>query len=150
MQRIQTLYLLAITALMAIFLSSTLATFGNSDGLFSLSVFGVKAHDGTIVFSTLYLIIMTLLAAVLPFVNIFLFKKRMLQIRLCFVEIILLFGTLLIAGLYFYLSHRSLAPSAPSIRIVVALPLVSIFFAYKAFKATLKDELLIKSLDRIR
>ncbi|MFI3332982.1 MAG: DUF4293 domain-containing protein [Rikenellaceae bacterium] len=152
-QRIQTIYLLAAISLMATFILSPLATFITTDNIYALSVMGLKDADGTMVYSMPYLIIISALTAILPLINIFLFKKRMLQIRLCVVQIVLLLGTLVIGGVYYYLSNRYFGGEGTveaSIRIVCALPLAAVFFDYLALKAILKDELLIKSLDRIR
>ncbi len=155
MQRIQTLYLLTATILMVIFACSTLSTFTTPEGIFDLTVWGINSIEGVKIYDTLYLIIITSLSTLLPLANIFLFKKRMLQIRLCIVEIILLVGTLLIGGLYHYLANRFFGSVttegvSSTIRIVGILPLVAIYFSYLAFGSTLKDELLIKSLNRIR
>ncbi|MFI3316558.1 MAG: DUF4293 domain-containing protein [Rikenellaceae bacterium] len=153
MQRIQTLYLLAVTALLAIFCTNTLAVFSATDGIYSLSVFGVTSADGAAVTNAPHLLVLALLALVLPFVNIFLFRKRMLQLRLCVVEIVLTIGLLIVAGIYYFLSCRLFgvgSSGAVSVRIVCILPLVAIFFDFLALKAIFKDEMLIKSLDRIR
>ncbi len=150
-QRVQTIYLLAATSLMFTFLFGTLATFSSADQIYTMSVFNIKTVDGATILGMPYLVVITALTTLLPLVNIFLFKKRMLQIRLCVVEIILALGTLIIAGVYYYLANRIFGVDADSsLRIISALPLVAIFFDYLALKAIFKDELLIKSLDRIR
>ncbi|MFR9504116.1 MAG: DUF4293 domain-containing protein [Rikenellaceae bacterium] len=155
LQRVQTLYLLGATALMAIFFLNPMAIFSNSDGIFTLSAVGVKDSEGTLVYSAIYSIIMLSLATLLPFVNLFLFKRRMLQVRLCVVQMVLTLGALIVSGVYFYLGNRFFGAdtsdiSISSIRIVCILPLFAIFLDYMALKAILRDELLIKSIDRIR
>ncbi len=152
-QRIQTIYLLAATSLMMTFLFSPLATFASSEEIYTMSTFNIKGVDGATILSLPYLMIISVLAAILPLVNIFLFKKRMLQIRLCVVQIILAVGALLIAGVHYYLTGRTFGAEVElvsSIRIVCALPIVALLFDFLALKAIFKDELLIKSLDRIR
>ncbi len=151
LQRIQTIYLLAVTSLMSLFLFGTLATFSNATNIYTMTAFSIKAVDGTVALSFPYLIALTGLSALLPFVNIFLFKNRMLQIRLCVVEMILALGTLIVAGVHIYLANRTFGADGDfSIRIVCALPLFALLFNYLALKAIFKDEMLIKSLDRIR
>ncbi len=154
-QRIQTIYLLAATSLLATFILTTLATFSTANDIYTLSVLGIKNAEGVMVFPMPYLIFIAALAALLPLVNIFLFKRRMLQVRLCVVQIVLTLGVLVVAGVYYYLSNRYFGSETEgvvnaSIRIVCALPIVAIIFDYLALKAIFKDELLIKSLDRIR
>ncbi len=150
-QRVQTIYLLAATSLMFTFLFGTIASFASVDQIYTMSIFNIKAVDGSTILSMPYLVIITALSALLPLVNVFLFKKRMVQIRLCVVEIIFILGALIIAGVYYYLANRTFGVDAESsIRIVCALPLVAILFDYLALKAIFRDELLIKSLNRIR
>ncbi len=149
-QRVQTLYLLAAVALMTIFFFSPLATFLSAEGLYSLSAMGVNSAAGELVSDTRYLAIMVALAALLPFVTIFLFKKRMLQLRLSVVSVVLTLGALIVGGVYFYLAKRYFGEAESAIRIVCLLPVVAIIFDLMALKAIFKDEMLIKSLDRIR
>ncbi|MBQ6572383.1 MAG: DUF4293 domain-containing protein, partial [Alistipes sp.] len=93
------------------------------------------------------------LATIIPLVNIFLFKNRQLQIRLCAVELVLLIGSIIFAGLYYYLSNRMFAElefHTQGFRIAMIFPLVSIILDYLAMRAIFHDEMLVKSLDRIR
>jgi hypothetical protein len=95
------------------------------------------------------------LAAIVPLVTIFSYKKRLLQIRLCAVEIVLLLGSLIFMGIYYYLSNRisselGLQVHITSIRIAVIFPIVSLILTYMASRAIFKDEMLVRSLDRIR
>ena len=81
-QRIQTLYLLIIAALMAVTLFSGLAWFAGDAGEFGLYAFGLKTAEGELVQSTVYMGVLLALACALPLVTIFLFRRRLLQIRL--------------------------------------------------------------------
>lgn len=153
MQRIQTLYLLAATALMVVFTLSPFASFSGDGNIYTMSAMGLESFDGELMYRLPHLIIVAILAALLPFANIFLFKKRMLQVRLCVVQIVLALGVLAIVGVYYYLGNRTFGGAAggdSSLRIVCALPIVSMVFDFLALKAIFKDEMLIKSLDRIR
>ncbi|MFI3285430.1 MAG: DUF4293 domain-containing protein [Rikenellaceae bacterium] len=151
-QRIQTIYLLIATLIMASLFFVPLATFTTSGDIYDLSVMGIRSADGSMVYATQYLIIIAAITTLLPLINIFLFKKRMLQIRLCVVQIVLALGTLAVAGVYYYLSNRFFSEELTnySIRIACANPLIAILFDYLALKGIFKDEMLIKSLDRIR
>ena len=91
-QRIQTLYLLIIAALMAVTLFSGLAWFAGDAGEFGLYAFGLKTAEGELVQSTVYMGVLLALACALPLVTVFLFRRRLLQIRLCVVEMVLLLG----------------------------------------------------------
>ena len=64
-QRIQTLYLLIIAALMAVTLFSGLAWFAGDAGEFGLYAFGLKTAGGEVVQSTVYMGVLLALACAL-------------------------------------------------------------------------------------
>ncbi len=86
-------------------------------------------------------------------IGIFLFKKRALQMRVVNLSMLLLIGYY-IAGLAFIMlfNHDNGLPLLSSFRptVWVAMPFVALVLSYLAFRGILKDQLLIKSLDRLR
>ena len=76
-QRIQTLYMLIVTALMAVTLFAPLAWFAGEAGEFGLYAFSLKTAAGEAVQPTVYMGVVLALACVLPFITIFLFKRRL-------------------------------------------------------------------------
>lgn len=152
-QRIQSLYLLLVVILMSLTLCLPIATFVVDGATFELTAFALRCGD--LSESTVWMGILLALATVLPLVTIFLFKKRTLQVRLCAVELVLLLGSLLMVGLYYWLTsslfddttlvveHRQFGWAAP-------MPIVSLVLTYLASRAIFKDEVLVRSLDRIR
>lgn len=152
-QRIQTIHLLIAAALVAVAACCPLAFFGSESGQFDLYAFGLRAADGTTVQSTIYLGILTIAALALPLLTIALYKRRMLQIRLCAVEMVLLLGCTAMTGIYYFLSYRFFSDfgfMAQSIRIPIVLTPAAIIPTFLAARNILKDELLVRSLDRIR
>ena len=150
-QRIQTLYLFASAALMITALLTPLAYFAAGADEYTLRAFSLSGSGMSQ--STIYMGIVMALAAAVPLVNIFLFKRRMLQIRLCAVELVLLLGSVAFIGIYYYLSTRMVSQAefhTQGFRISAVFPLVSLVLDYLAMRAIFKDELLVKSLDRIR
>lgn len=152
-QRIQTLYLLVITALLAVTLFARLAWFGGEGSEFGLYAFALKDAEGAVLHSTVYLGILLSLAAVVPLVTIFLYRRRMLQIRLCVVEMVLLVGSAVMEGIYYYLGCRVVSDlpfHTQGVGVAIALPVVSLLFAWLAARAIFRDELLVRGADRIR
>lgn len=150
-QRIQTLYLLLATAMMAVAMFSPLAVFNVGNEEFTLSAFSLAgaAESQT----TLWLGILLSAATVLPPVIVFLFKRRQLQIRLCAVELVLLIGSLVFIGIYYWLSNRmfnDLDTTHERLAIGSLMPLLSIIAVWLAMRAIFRDEVLVRSLDRIR
>lgn len=152
-QRIQTLYLLIATILMSVTLFAPVASFTVESGdIYTLSSFSLSSANASQ--STIWMGIMMVIATVLPFVTIFLFKRRMLQVRLCAVEIVLLLGCIAFEAIYFWLSganaledlvveHRHFGWAA-------IMPVVSLVFVALAARATFNDEITVRSFDRIR
>lgn len=150
-QRIQSLYLLAIAALMVTAVFTPLAYFAVGAEEYLLYAFSLKGDEAS--YSTLYMGVVVALAAIIPFVNIFLFKKRMLQIRLCAVELVLLVGSAIFMAIYYYLGGRMFSElefSTQGLRIAIIFPVVSLVLDYLAMRAIFHDEMLVRSLDRIR
>lgn len=152
-QRIQSLYLLIAAALAAVTLFVPLALFADNGSEVVMTAFALRDSEGTVVQTTIYMGILLSLSALLPLVTIFLFRRRMLQVRLCIVGIVVLLGSLVMTGIYCYLGMSAVASQpfgAGNLRPALALPLVAIIFMLLAARAIFKDELLVRSLDRIR
>ncbi len=146
-QRIQSLYLLVAAILCGITVFAPLAWFGSEQQMAVLHAFTLESADSVVkmpVWTGILLIITTLL----PAVTIFLFKNRMLQVRLCVVEVILNIGSLLMMG-YTYFTLGGAAASQ-GVKPAIALPLIALVFVLLAAKAAFRDEMLVKSLNRIR
>lgn len=152
-QRIQTLYLLVVMVLMAITLFAPLAWFAGEAGEFGLYAFALKAADGQVVQATWYMGAVLALSCVLPLITVFFYKRRLLQLRLCVVEMVLLGGCAVLEGAYYFLSWRVFADQAfhlQGFRPAIALPLVCLLFAYLAARSIFRDEMLVRAADRIR
>ena len=154
-QRIQSLYLLVPGVLGLLMLFLPLAKFFAGAEEFRVTAFGVESlmQEGPFVVSTVYMGILLVLATIVPFVTIFLYKKRRVQVRLCVVEMILLGGVQLFICYYLYRSVHSIAQfefHSISFSLVDVFPIVGIILTYLALRAIIKDEVLVRSLDRIR
>jgi hypothetical protein len=152
-QRIQSLFLLAATALQIVFLLSPLSTFlmeGNATIMLYCNGFRDNGTDGGTILSNIPLLILGISILALIFFDIFLYKKRILQIRICIYTILLNAGliaflVLVISG---FLKHNQV--SAHSYSIAIAIPLVNIILLFLAFRGIRKDEVLIKAYERLR
>ncbi len=161
-QRIQTLYLFIAALLMGLMLAMPLIQFTGINGAeseeFLLTACSFKsdatdAVESVTLGNTLIMGIVIIAAALLPFVTIFLYKKRMLQYRLCLSEIVLSVGVLILLGYYIFVAMGVLEgydDSMFSFRPAAFFPIPAIFFVWLAMRGIIKDARLIKSLDRIR
>ncbi len=150
-QRIQTLFLLIALALTSALLFMDLALLANETGLFKFKFNGIFAVDATnsLVMPTYALTILLVVTLTLLAFIIFLFSKRILQIRLCGIALGLLFG---LSGLIYFLGKSASKELGAELSFswAITLPLISMVFVFMAIKAIGKDEALIRSIDRIR
>ena len=150
-QRIQTLYLLLATALMSLTLFLPLATIvcgGNELVVKAFTLSGVEGVEG---YLPVYLGAFLAVTTALLLVIIFLFKKRLLQIRLCVSAIVLLLGSATLIGLYCYRLCDILAGDLIfTLGFASLMPVVAIIPVALAIRGIARDEALVRSLDRIR
>lgn len=152
LQRIQTVYLLIIVALMTAILFLPLAVLQSGDQLFTFDAFGVSTMDAQaeLVYPTWGLFALDVIILLLAFWTIFLFKKRILQIRLCVFNAILMLGFYaLFAFFYWNLSDQKETLSL-HLKIALSFPLISLILDYLAIRNIGADEALVRSLDRLR
>lgn len=152
-QRIQTVYLLIVAVLIGIFFFLPFASFVIEPDMsvFHLSVKGLIPDANTTkpLFRAIPLLILISIIIITDIVTIALFKRRMLQIKLCILNIFLLVG---LQGLMFYfvsVSKHQLG-SHPSYSLIFVFPLISAILAYLAIRKIAKDEALVRSMDRLR
>lgn len=145
-QRIQTLYILLAGVLAAILFQLKLADLTVNSELMEFYAKGILKGE-ELVFSGLPLLLFIGIISLLHLVVIFLYKKRILQIRLLVFTIILLLG---LFGMFFYFTYAGLEGAKVAFKIPVAFPLVAIILDWLAIRAIGKDEALIRSLNRIR
>lgn len=149
-QRIQSVYLLVVTVLLIIAACSPVGQFVAADDV-TTHVFkplGVTMADG-IFQSTWGLFGILLLSAIIDFCTIFLFKNRMLQVRMTVFSTILLVGYYIAFLVFVYILKDDLAASF-RIGWTLCLPLISIILNYLAFRAILRDEVMVRAADRLR
>lgn len=153
-QRIQSLYLFIAALLTGLMLALPLGSFLGGAEEMTLTAFGFKdAASGGLILSGYALTATVIAASVLALTTIFLFKRRMVQFRLCVVEMVLLTGVVLFEIYYIWGAVRSLSAfdtSAWKLSLAAFFPLLSMIFTYFALRGIKKDILLVKSLDRIR
>ena len=147
-QRIQSVYLLIVTILMVVCLCNPVGTIISENK--EISEFGtlfISLPDGTKDYAPWALFVILLLVAILAFGTIFLFKKRMLQIRITIFSTILLIGYYLTFIAYIFMLAENTTFSASW---SVCLPLVGIILNWLAIRGIGADEALVKAYDRLR
>ena len=147
-QRIQSVYLLVVTILMVICMCSPIGSIiTNANEISELSNLCITFPDGTKDYSPWALFVILLVVAALSFVTIFLFKKRMLQIRLTIFSSVVLIGYYLALVAYLFMLAEDTTFSASW---TICLPFAALILNWLAIRGIGADEALVKAYDRLR
>ena len=144
-QRIQSVYLLLVTILLVVAICMPVGQFIGADGV-TAHVF--KPLGGFQ--STWGLFGILLLSALVAFCTIFLFRNRMLQIRMTIFSSILLIGYYIAFCVFMFILKGDLDAMTFQLGWALCLPVVAIILNYLAFRAIYKDEVMVKAADRLR
>ena len=146
-QRIQTVYLLVVAILMVVMMSVPVGSFYTDKNICEMTNLSYLLPDGAVNYTPWALFAILVVVAVMALVTIFLYRKRMLQIRLTIFNIILLLGYYgtLVTFVFMLKGENSFTPSW-----TVILPLISIILDWLAIRAIGKDEMLVKAYERLR
>lgn len=148
-QRIQSLYLLVVVILLIVCMYNPVGDIISIHK--EVSEFGnlcITLPDGTKDYASCSLFILLLLSSVIALGTIFLFNKRMLQIRLTVFNSIILIGYY---GVLVFFATTVLAEDTTfNASWSVCLPLIAIILNWLAIRAIGKDEVLVKAYDRLR
>ena len=150
-QRIQSLYMLVSAILGVVCLSLPLGRFYTPEGEQVSNLYNLwlrNTENGAVDFSPWALFALLVLVTSLTFLSIFLFSRRALQMRVLSICMVLLVGYYAFLGFLVYMAHTNGSTFTPNV--TAALPFVCIVLDYLAFRGVLKDEMLVRSLDRLR
>lgn len=160
-QRRQTIFMLLSVIITALLFFMPLASFNDGTTVMKFTIFGIQQPIETISLSTAYtwpLVVLTILMTLAPFVTIFLYKKRELQVRLC--RLTMLVNIIFIGLIFLYyeadIQKIIAAVEGDEYQLYVAyffgmvIPLVNLILEILAIRGIKKDIDLLKSVDRLR
>mgnify|MGYP003305421793 FL=1 len=148
-QRIQSIYLLVVTILMIVCMCNPVGSILTPDN--EISTFTnlcITTAEGNSNYAPWALFVLLLIIALLALVTIFLFKKRMLQIRLTIFSSILLIGYYVVFVVFVTTMLADDASFTPSW--LVCLPFAALILNWLAIRSIGADEALVKAYDRLR
>jgi hypothetical protein len=153
-QRIQTVYLFLVFIFALIFLFLPKGTIDVGGVLFEVKSWRIISVDGTQTleysgFLRIMTVVTPFLIMILSIVTTFLYKQRLLQIKLG--KLNLLLHLLLVVVTFFYLDSVRIAFNAHlSYGVGIIFPLISMVLVFLANRAIRRDEELVRSADRLR
>lgn len=151
-QRIQSVYLLLAAILMAATVCTPLAILFDMQH-YSFYLFkstGLFENATILAYPTYAVAVLAAVAALLSFVTIFLFKKRKVQIKLCYILLLVIVLFYAVFAIYLYTALGVLNIEFSKVLYGLALPAISFVLTVLALSKIKADEKLIQSLNRIR
>lgn len=149
-QRVQTIYLILAEILLTAMFFLPLAQMITPEGeSFVLTWNGIQSSESQLVLNAYPLAILLSAILILNMVIIFLYKNRVMQMRICIYNILLMAGALVMIWFYSYQAGKEFQVEK-FFKIPALFPIMAAFLTFLAFRSIRKDELLIKSIDRIR
>lgn len=149
-QRIQSVYLFLVTVLLVVAAFMPLGQWIEADQVTAhlFKPLGVTMANGEFQ-STWGLFGILLLSAIIAGCTIFLFRNRMLQIRMTIFSTILLVGYYIVLGVFAYMLSSDLNASF-QLDWALCLPAICMVLNYLAFRGIYRDEVMVKAADRLR
>lgn len=147
-QRIQSVYLLIVAILSVIVMSNPVGSFIAADNsIVEFTNLSLIDQSGVEDYKPWALFAILIISAIISLITIFLYRKRMLQIRLTLFNIILAIGyyVTLVTFVFMLKGESTFVPSW-----MVCLPFVGIVLDWLAIRAIGKDEMLVKAYERLR
>lgn len=145
-QRIQTVFILVAAVLAALLVFLNFADLSVNNELYYFNANGIF-NNNTLVFNGLPIMILIGIIVFLHLAIMFMYKKRIRQIRMLAFTIILLLG---LFGMFFYFIYSGFPDAKVAFKVPVVFPVIAVILDYLAIRAIGKDEALIRSIDRIR
>lgn len=152
LQRIQTVYLLIIVALFVATLFMPLAVLQSAGELFRFDATGLSTMTGEpqLIYPTWGLFGLTAIISLVALATIFLFRKRMLQIRFCIFNMLLMIGFYGLFLFFIYNLKGDMENASLSVKFALSFPVIGMILNYLAIRNIGADEALVRSLNRLR
>jgi hypothetical protein len=153
-QRAQSVYLFLVVVLMSFFLIFPIVNLVTDESvplrLYSYGLRKILNGESQQIMSTLPLLILAIVVSIINLYDIFLFNKRTVQMRLCVYNILLMIGLLLLTFYYFRVVLKSYDIAYHHFKIAAVIPILCIVLNIMAFSGIRRDELLVKTYERLR
>ncbi len=156
-QRIQTIYWLIVTILSALACWLPIADISGDLLQCSLSAWQLTFVTSDAAETVVHLWGFFAISVTIPlvsFLSIWLYKKRMLQIRLCVVNMVLMLGYYVILGVCVWkivsTFQTEFGLQMFGLHIAAVFPLINIILTWLAMRGVAKDEAKVRAADRLR
>lgn len=142
--------LLAVALFSGLMLTGDIISLTAGNGtVFSMRFMGMGEQGGEIIQRLWPMTVILAVVPLLALIALFLFRNRQLQMRLTMMVLLLSLGTIILGAFYILMFDRKIDVTIIW-NIRVLFPVVSAIIAWLAYRAILKDEIRVRSYDRLR
>ena len=161
LQRVQSLFLLGVAICMGLLLATDIweETLPDKNQKIELDAYALETEpldDGSesrseVVHQTWYIAVLAVLSALVALFEIFRYSNRLTQLKLGFLNVLLMMGALG-STVYFIFEGETLSANATQgdFEIGIYLPGLALIFNLLANRFIRRDEQLVRSIDRLR
>ena len=149
LQRIQSVFLLLASAAMLVAIVTPLATFVYNGDRVVFEATGIYLNE-ELNDSTWGVFVVGAISSILALVTVFLYRSRMLQIRLSIFNIVLMIGFYLYFGFILFKLYPMESLHFQKVGVGIIMPVIAIIIMVLAIRKIGADEVLVRSLDRLR
>ena len=149
LQRIQSVYLILAAAAMLISVALPLSSFYFNTEEVMFEAMGIYLN-GELTDSTWGLFVIGITSSIVALITVFLYKNRLLQIRLSIFNIVLMVGFYLYFGFIMHKVYPVESLEFNKVGFGAIMPIISIILTILAIRKIGADEALIRSLSRLR
>lgn len=146
LQRVQTVYMILIAAVMGLFASMDVFVLARGAESAIVDAWQIHTPQGSLP-GAWGIGALSVVSALVAVVEIFLYRRRVLQSRVG------MFNVLLLAGLCLYIGYTGYSLSADAevgLRVSLALPAICVVLQVMAIRGVLADEALVRMSNRLR
>lgn len=150
-QRIQTLFMIVAACLMLVATFAPLSTITSSSQLLTFYATHIEDIKGQISYTPVLVLqgFLMLSSALLSFINVMLFAKRKLQMLLSIVNVAIIVVVCNVL-VFTTLGHVTSPDHSVMFAVSSVMPIIAFILHILAYRAIKKDEMLVRSLNRIR
>lgn len=150
-QRIQSVYLLIAFLLLLPTSFMPMAEIVSADSTYSFTALGLKdVASGETQYGGIPILILSIISMAVTLIDIFCFKKRVLQLRLTVFNTLIMVGLVITCFVFVHMSATRLPEPVTAYKLIIVFPIVAAIFNYLAIRAIGRDEALVRSINRIR
>ena len=151
-QRIQSIFLLLAAIVMALLLLGPMYFISVDKAVSTVAPTATMLADGVFESSDhIILLVLVILSAILPIIIIFLYKNRVLQMKLGRITVTLIVLTLALSIILFLNDYKQISVGTSiTIEYGYLAPVIAIILLALAIRYIKKDEKLVRSADRLR